>query len=790
MYLTNKYFHPINFLFASVGDGNQVSVGAEKFILTVEGSESDIYRLRLTHRTKWPGSPAGSEIHPPADLAEGRQGSSSSIQVSRRGEIRLSRSDGGGILRSISGEAFGICGQAWVFQFSQEPAMQFYGLGEKSAPFERSGRTYKFWNTDALSDFPACQVWEGEYDPDYISVPYLIIKRRNEYAGILIDNPFPSVISLPHPGNPRRAPFQIHKDRSLYLGAEDGTPSIYILYGPSLAALTRKFHQLVGVPPAPPLWALGYHQSRWGYRSIRELGEMAETFERHRFPVDGLFLDIDYMRGFRVFTFDLRENPAPRRELDRLRRRGYRAVPILDPGVKKEEGFDVYESGRREDIFCKNPASGEFTGVVWPGFTVFPDFSLPRGRAWWAEWVRRFADLGFEGVWIDMNDPSTGAIECVGMLFQDGAAPHGAYHNQYALLMARATREGLLAAHPHLRPFIVSRSGFTGSQRYCAHWTGDSCSTYANLRHVIGKSLNMALSGMSFNGGDVGGFLGDVTEELLLDWFKASFLLPFFRNHTATDTRRQEPWAFSRKALRILRYYARLRYKLLPYLYNLFLNHAESGDAVIRPLFYDFPDSPGLPLGAIDDQFLLGPFILHAPFVREGEAVRRVTLPAGSWYRADQGKWLEGGRVVQVPRLHHSTPLFLKEGAIVPLQRGVAMSNRKDLSSIELYLFFTKDTKGSVSVSYACDDGETFDYLNGERSRYEIEARVRRGELELSLECTESGFGAVEFTPVTTVPFRGMRVKAEGTTQRYIPVKKMAHHFGCQAPFYFWKRRR
>ncbi|MDT8288034.1 MAG: glycoside hydrolase family 31 protein, partial [Elusimicrobiales bacterium] len=365
-----------------------------------------------------------------------------------------------------------------------------------------------------------------------------------------------------------------------------------------------------------------------------------------------------------------------------MKERGLRVVPILDPGIKRERGYPVFDSGLAEGVFCRNTAGSLFTGMVWPGRTVFPDFMRPAARKWWAGHARRFFDLGFEGAWLDMNDPSTGTIDCRDMRFDRGRRPHAAGHNTYALLMARATRQGLLEAHPGRRPFLLSRSGSTGSQRFCAHWSGDNFSTYRHLRRSIGKALNLALSGIAFNGADVGGFGGDCSEALLIDWFKAAFLMPFFRNHTMRGSRAQEPWAYSRKALAILRRFVRLRYTLMPYLYNLFIDHEERGEAILRPLFHDFPDTAALPLGRVDDQFMVGPAIMQAPFVHARGGWREVVLPESRWLRADNGKWVKGARRIRVRRQPQATPLFVRDGSLVPFQPGRRTSNRKDLNRI------------------------------------------------------------------------------------------------------------
>lgn len=763
MHLLNKFVDPVNFSFAESLLRGRLRCGGETLRLLVSGGEADIYHVRLGHSGRWPRRYLAAPLPALPKAAPGMRGTATRLAFSRRGEMTLRDARGRVLLESMPGRGFGISGKSWIFRFRMTPDMRFYGLGEKSAPFERSHRNFRFWNVDAWGDHGPTTVRDEFYDPDYISVPYLIVKRGDVYCGLLIDNAFAGMVSTfpkltVESTLKRTAP----EEPNFFLGAREGEPSLYILHGPSLPELTRKLQRLVGVSPLPPLWALGNHQCRWGYASYRHLKEVADRFERHRFPADGLWLDIDYMRGYRVFTFDPAHFPDPPAQLARLRARGFRVVPILDPGVKQERGYPVYESGRKLKAFCRNPAGGEFAGIVWPGHTVFPDFSREAVRVWWARLVADFARLGVDGAWLDMNEPATGPTDPADMLFGEEGLPHAAWHNQYALLMAMATREGFLSARPDVRPFLISRSGFTGIQRFSGNWTGDNFSTYRHLHLSIGRSLNLALSGAPFNAADVGGFGGSCPEALLLDWYKAAFLFPFFRNHSLFNSRKQEPWAYGPKALRIARRYVRLRYKLLPYLYNLFVEHEETGEAALRPLFYDFKDTPEAPLEFLHDQFMVGPHILQAPFTTEKERERRVTLPKGRWWDVQEGRWIRGNRKLAAPRRAETTPIYLREGALLPMQRGVPVDNRKDLRNIELHVLLSPGRGGVARGRYACDDGETYAYRRGGRTVYALEARAKGRDLVIRVRSGSLGFGPVDFEPVTLEAFRSVILIQDG----------------------------
>ena len=787
MNLFNKYPHPMNFNFADSYHGGVVTIAGRPFELHTTEAGADIHHVGLSHHRLWPRD-IGNERLRQRDSHEPEGGRRTRLEISESAGMRLTSPRGKTLLAAEAGGWWGVSGKRWLFRFRGRPEMQFYGLGEKHTPFERSGRAYWFWNTDVWADHPRELVRNGDYDPDYLSVPYLIIKHNNTYTGLLVDSPFPAMISVGAQSAVAGVvePFR-NRAPEILLAAEDGPPSLYLLFGPSLAELTRKFQLLIGTCPLPPIWSLGYHQSRWGYRGASDLTTLADRFERHRFPADGLWLDIDYMKGYRVFTIDSRQMPQPVETIAALRERGFRIVPILDPGIKREAGWAVYDGGRAANVFCQNSAGGVFTGLVWPGLAVFPDFSLPKTRLWWAGHARRFFELGFEGAWLDMNDPSTGSIDCRDMRFDHGRLPHETYHNRYALLMARATRDALLAARPDRRPFLLSRSGSTGSQKYCAHWTGDNFSSYRHLRRSIAKSLNLALSGIPFNGADVGGFGGNCSEALLIDWFKAAFLMPFFRNHTMRGSRRQEPWAYSRRALGVIRRFVRLRYTFLPYLYNLFIDQEERGEAILRPLFYDFRDEPSLPLGYIDDQFMVGPAILQAPFVHKNGRQRDVVLPGRKWLRADTGRWVAGGGLLRVRRQAGSTPLFLREGSLVPFQPGERTTNSKDLSHIGLMCCLSPGFTGQARLCYQADDGFSFDYRRGRRTRLDVTARATGRRLHLRIKTLAKGFGPVHLVPFSLNRFTALHLDTDGRRQRLHPIKERVQLAGQPFDWYRWQ---
>jgi alpha-glucosidase len=724
----HKIPHPANFIFAP---------GAAEWDIRALGG--DVFRLRLARR-RWRN---------PSQVRLARSipgGSTCSIGIAADDTLTVRDARGRALLASVPGATFGRSGATWLLQFRHERGTQFYGLGEHSRGFEKSGQRVKFWNTDLMADFAFEEVRHGFPNPMYVSVPWLIVKRGNTFVGLFVHHPGAVFMELASNFVWDAGNTSDRDRRSFYLGAPDGEPDVFVVVGPSLAELTRKFQTLVGRTPLPPLWALGYHQSRWGYAGPRDLLRLDRELARRRIPCDGLWLDIDHMDRLKVFTFSPRHWKTPektRAVLAALRARGRRVVPILDPGVKVEPGYPVYDEGIAREVFCRNPAGRPYVGFVWPGQTHFPDFSRPEARAWWAERVAALARTGVAAAWIDMNDPSTGAAECDDMRFDRGRRPHASYHNEYALGMAEATRAGFLAARPDERPFVLSRSACASSSRHTAVWTGDNLSNWHHLRLAIPVSLGLALSGLPFCGPDVCGFGLDATRALAIAWHKLQFLFPFFRNHCSLGQRDQEPWAFGPGAGRVLAHYLRLRYKFLPYLYQLFVAQELTGDAILRPLFHEFPDRAAQPLGGIADQFMIGAALLQAPVVEENATAREVLLPAGTaWFSLLDGRWHEGGRTLSVRCGEAETPLFVREGSLLPLRPGLPETQDCDLREIELHALVRTDRRGRAACVYHADDGVSFGYRRGERTSVGFDLRVARdGQIGLRATPRARGYG-------------------------------------------------
>ncbi len=749
MYFT-KIPHISNFRFADSFDAKsgKVKIGNQQFALKLDEFPGDVWHLSVASSELW------DENHSLAQLTPPKKGvSSAKLSVDSKCRITLTGASGKAILNCAAEGSFGVMGRAAMWAFEYHHDQQFYGMGEKTfGTLELTHRRSRFWNTDALGDFNHA-AWDNQpLDPYYVSIPYLIVRLGDEYVGILYENPYATFMDC---GSDASFFGDQDENRRVIIGSEDGLPSLWVIYGPSLAELTCKLQKLVGPHQRPPLWALGYHQCQWGYKGEADIVRLDGLMVKHQIPNDGLWLDIDYMDGFRVFTYAKKHFPnGVASAVKKVAKNDRKVVPIIDPGVKLDPGYEVYDSGKAAGVYCQNPQGEDYIGFVWPGLTVFPDFSLKKARTWWAEYAKSFREQGFAGAWVDMNDPSTGGIDPMAMRFNKGKWPHEAFHNQYALGMQMATHEGFQAANPNERVFIVSRSGSTGTARYSAIWTGDNMSTRWYLRNAITCCVGLSLSGIPFNGPDAGGFAGDTTEPLITDWVRAGFLFPFFRIHSPGNHRLQEPWAFSKAGLKDMRHYIRLRYKLLPYLYNLFVVHNEQGHPILRPSLYHFDEAK-----ASDDTFMVGPDLFQAPFLEEGKG-RSARLPGGKfWFDARTGEWVKGK--IALERNGIENPVFFRDGAIIPTLVGERTDNTKNLGEVEFHVFLRA---GSTESVYTYDDGSTLDYNKGKQSRVLVTCSRKNGVVSISTEQLESGFGALDaefvlYGEVSKVLVNGERAK-------------------------------
>lgn len=600
------------------------------------------------------------------------------------GIVRLSEPKNG-MLFFTSGEV--VCRKI------AQPDDRFYGFGEKAGFLDKRGERLVMWNTDVYAPH------NQETDPLYVSIPYYMSLRGNQAHGIFFDNTYRTVFDLKHESEVR-------------FKADGGVLNYYFLAGPGPKDVLKQFTSLTGRAPLPPKWALGYHQSRYSYETENEVLELVETFQAKGIPLDAVYLDIHYMDGYRVFTVDRNRFPDFEGMIRKLREKGVRVVTIVDPGVKADPEYDIYLEGVRNNMFCRDVEGNVYHGPVWPGKCAFPDFTSGRVRKWWGDKHRMLTESGVAGIWNDMNEPSvfneSKTMDLETMHENDGRpGTHRELHNVYGLHMARATYEGLLEQLEGKRPFVLTRAGYAGIQKYAAVWTGDNRSFWEHLQMMIPMLLNLGISGVSFSGADVGGFAHDTQPDLLVRWTQAAAFTPFFRNHSEIKSARQEPWVFGEQWEELLREAIRLRYKWLPQLYMLMEEAASSGIPAMRPLVVEFPDDPET--HKIADQFMLGDNVIVAPILRPDTTHRAVYLPEGEWVDYWTERRYEGKRHILAQAPMERIPVYIKAGSAI-LEESLRTSTAEPADELILHLYVKE---GMFNYRIYDDDGETLKHLEG-----------------------------------------------------------------------------
>lgn len=578
----------------------------------------------------------------------------------------------------------------------------FYGFGERTGLLDKLAEVKTNWAIDSL-DFNSLT------DEMYQAIPFFIALRPHLSYGIFFNTTFWSQFDI-----------GVEKPGVLRMETRGGELDYYIIYGPEPAQILSTYTQLTGRMPLPPKWALGYHQCRWSYESEQVVRELAQEFRKRQIPCDVIHLDIDYMRGYRVFTWSPKRFPNSAKLIADLKQNGFKTVTIIDPGVKYEPEADyhVFDEGIKNDYFVRKADGQLFHGYVWPDKAVFPDFLRSDVQKWWGDLHKSLTDIGIAGIWNDMNEPALddrpfgdpGNKIWFPLDAPQGdasdRATHLETHNLYGLSMAKSSYEGLLRHRSTERSFVLTRSGFAGVQRWSSVWMGDNQSLWDYLETSLPMLCNMSLSGVAFVGCDIGGFAGNATAELFARWMQVGMLYPLMRGHSAMSTARHEPWVFGERVEKICREYINLRYQLLPYIYTLFWQAATTGAPILRPLLYDFPNDPKT--YTLYDQVLLGPSLMAAPIYRPGIEHRAVYLPEGVWYDWWSGDRYEGPTHILAHAPLERMPLYVRSGAIIPMAPVMQYTDEKSIDRLTLRLW-----PGSGEWTLYEDDGHSFEYKTG-----------------------------------------------------------------------------
>ncbi|MBI5476963.1 MAG: glycoside hydrolase family 31 protein [Ignavibacteriales bacterium] len=571
----------------------------------------------------------------------------------------------------------------------------YFGFGEKAGSLEKKGKSYSNWNTD----IPA---YKADTDPLYQTIPFFYGIKKGITYGIFFDNTYYSFFNMG-----KESPNQYS------FGATDGELNYYFIYGPKPNDVLQKYSSLTGHMPLPPRWSIGYQQCRWSYYPESKVREIASTFRKKQIPCDAIYLDIHYMDGYRCFTWDKERFPDPKQLVSDLAKDGFKMVVIIDPGIKKDSLYWVYNQGVQGDHFVKYPDGNYFTGTVWPGDCVFPDFIKNESRDWWGSLYKDLVGIGVKGFWNDMNEPSVfngpNKTFPLDVIHDENGVKtdHRKNHNIYGMQMVRGSYEGLLKLNRNERPFVLTRANYAGGQRYAAAWTGDNISSWEHLEMAIPMCLNLSISGQPFVGTDIGGFVGSPSGELYTRWLQLGTFTPLMRTHTEINSKDQEPWSYGTEYEAINKYYIELRYKLLPYIYTQFYKASTDGIPIIRPLFFDYPEDQDTYWR--DKEFLFGDAFLVAPVLWEGAIKREVRLPEGEWYNYWTDEKIVGPKYVTIEAPISKIPLFVKAGSIIPTQQVVQFSDQEPINPLTIDIY---PAIQSASILYE-DDGKSFNFRNG-----------------------------------------------------------------------------
>lgn len=582
-----------------------------------------------------------------------------------------------------------------------------YGQGEQIRGINKRGWQYVSWNYDNPNHHEDTRSLYGSHN-------FIIVCGKVTF-GAFFDYPGKMEFDI---GYTRRDTMQIK--------AAKNDLTVYIITGENEKDIVKQFRGIIGRSYIPPLWAFGYGQSRWGYKNEADIREVAAKYKAAGIPLDSIYLDIDYMERYKDFTVDEERFPDLKGLAADMQAEGIHLVPIIDAGVKIEDGYSVYEEGVEKNYFCKNAEGGDFVGAVWPGRVHFPDFLQPEARDWFGKKYAVLTEQGIDGFWNDMNEPAifytedrladtcaeiekltagnmgideyfafTGMVAGLNGNIGDydkfyhnvngQMVKHSEVHNLYGMNMTRSANEALREICPDKRTLFFSRSSYVGAHRYGGIWQGDNKSWWSHILQSMQQLPALNMAGFLFTGSDTGGFGCDTTEDLMLRWLQYSLFTPLFRNHSADGTREQELYRFSNAdaAGNMIR----IRYSLVPYLYSEFLKAALQDEMMFRPLAFDFADDADAK--QVDDQLLLGNELMIAPIYKQNAKGRYVYLPEEMMLvrmRSDEDYETE-----ILPKGHHYVPaelnelvFFIRNQKAIPFAKAAKNTAETDWNTVRL----------------------------------------------------------------------------------------------------------
>jgi alpha-glucosidase len=732
-----------------------IEVRSGKSLIRIEALREDVLRVRagadgqLGEDASWAVLPAArmQRINvTPENAAKyiGFRTSLLTVQIDRgTSQMRVLDKSGNLLQEDVPSWPLEFHGESYRIYKRMPENEHYYGLGDKVGPLDRRNETFTLWNTDAYK-------FQESTDPIYKSIPFFIAVGKGYSLGTLLDSTWQSSFD-----------FGRERPDAYSFGAEGGQPDYYLIYGANPKKVVESYAWLTGPPPMPPLWALGYQQSRYSYESEARVREIAGKLRKDKFPADVLYLDIDYQLKNRPFTVNQEAFPHFAGMLADLGKENFHVVAITDLHIAylPNAGYAPYDTGTAGDHFVKNADGSIFVGEVWPGPAVFPDFTRKGSREWWGTLYKPFMDEGITGFWNDMNEPSVfkvsnktfpdtagHRIEEPG--FRNRVASHREIHNVYGMQNSRATYEGLLQIHPQQRPFVLTRASYAGGQRYAATWTGDNSATWNHLRMTIPMLLNLGLSGFGMSGADVGGFAGTPGPELLTKWMELAAFQPIDRNHSVKGSGDKEPWVYGADQEAIQRRYVEERYRLMPYIYTATEEMSRTGIPIMRPQFLEFPEAmvETDPLDVrFGNQYLLGRSLLIAlpPFPEQPDTYE-VKLPHGTWYDYWKGTLLAGSSTdssanlgsLQIHPTLETLPVYVRGGSILPEQPLVQSTEERPNGPLTLRVYPGENCQGSLYQ----DDGKSFAFKQGDFLRISFSCEQTADNIKVHIGQPEGKF--------------------------------------------------
>lgn len=594
---------------------------------------------------------------------------------------------------------------------------KIYGLGDKAAHLNRRDYEYISWNTDDPSQH------NETYKSLYKSITYLLVNHhKTSYYGVFYPSSYKCSVNLGK-----------YNKKFIYIGTQKGEYDYFLLLGDNPAEITKNYTELVGRSLFTPMKFLGYHASRWSY-SQEQMQAIREFHKQAQMPIDYIHMDINYMDHYKVYTVgenyfdDLKQFSAD------LKEEGIGLIPIIDPGVKVEQGYEFYDELTASHGFATRNGE-DYVNAVWPGDSKYPNYFDEKTADYITDVTDAFVrEYGMAGIWCDMNEPASfnGPLpDDVEFPVNDKVYYHDEVHNLYGEYMTRCIAKAF--TKNNLRPSVITRAAFATSSPYTTSWNGDNQSLWDHLRASLPQVMTMNMSGFVVNGVDIGGFGNDSNKELLLRWVEANIFNPFLRNHSSLNTRYQEPQAFDEETVQIYKKFLELRYRFLPYMYDLLHKAHVTGEPLYRPLFYNFPADENTK--EINDQVMIGDSVMLAPIVNQGQKSRVVYLPEGKWVNYFTNEVMEGGKEYIVPMSLGETGLFIKAGAIIPMFENLLHIDKSKINSLCIYL-----APGSDEAEYIHyeDDGETLDYQKGVYNEYHF---IRKGNV-LSMKMKHDGYAS------------------------------------------------